>query len=323
MKNITKIFIISFICFFIAMSLGSYSYVKRDEIKIENKVGGSLFSPKVKERKEIEYYSTLEEAKEKSERINFLILGMEDVRTDTIILASFSPTDKKVDLINIPRDTYIHRKGYDDPTQRKINSVYQEHGIKGLKKTVSYILEDIDIHHHIILDYKGVEKIVDELGGIEVDVPFNMKYDDPMSDPPTSIDIKKGKQLLNGKNSIDFLRYRKGNDNSGYLEGDIGRIKAQQDFMASFIDKSLDNMITVIRNGYGYLKTDISLLSSVTYGRNAIGMKKDDFEVQILPGESEFKKVKKRILSYYIYDKKEINKVIKELYNVKDPGSSD
>lgn len=301
------------------MLLGSYSYVKKDDIKIEDKVGGSLFLPKPKEEKKIEYYSSLEEAKIKSKRINFLILGMEDVRTDTIIFASFCPDSKKVDLINVPRDTYIHRKGYNDPTQRKINSVYQDHGIKGLKKTVSYILEDIDIHHHILLDYKGVEKIVDELGGIKVDVPFNMKYEDPTSDPPTKISIDKGEQLLNGKDSMDFLRYRKGNDNNGYMEGDLGRIKAQQGFLTSLIGKSQDNMLTVIKSGFGHVKTDVNLIDSISYGRKAIGIDKDDFSIHILPGEAEFKKVNKRILSYYIYDKKEINQTIKKIYNVKDP----
>lgn len=323
MKKITKIIIISFICFSIAMSLGSYAYVKRENLKIENKVGGSLFLSKPKEKKEIEYYSSLEEAKKKSNRINFLILGMEDVRTDTIMFASFCPDSKKVDLINIPRDTYIHRKGYNDPTQRKINSVYQDHGVKGLEKTVSYILEDIDIHHHIILEYKGVEKIIDDLGGIEVDVPFHMKYDDPTSKPPTNIDIKKGKQLLKGKDAMDFLRYRKGNDSSGYVEGDIGRIKAQQDFITSFVEKSLDNIIVVIKNGFNHVKTDISFLESASYGKKAIGIGKNDFSTHILPGESEFKKVNKRILSYFIYNKKQVNEMIKKIYNVKDPESYD
>lgn len=300
------------------MWLGSYSYVKKDDIKLENRIGGSLFIPKPKE---IEYYTSLEEAKKKSKRINFVIIGMEDVRTDTIIFASFCPDTKKVDLINIPRDTYIHRKGYNDPTQRKINSVYQDHGVNGVKKTVSYILEDIDIHHHVILNYEGVEKIIDEFGGIEVDVPFDMKYEDPMSNPPTKIDIKKGKQLLMGKDAMDFLRYRKGNDNNGYLEGDLGRIKAQQDFMTAFIEKSLGNIITVIRNGFGQVKTDVTLLDSASYGRKAIGIEKDDFSIQMLPGKSEFKNVNKRILSYYIYNKKEINEKIKDIYKVKDPES--
>lgn len=316
MKKFAKVFIISFICFSIAVLIGSYSYVKKEDIKLENNIGGSLF---VTKPKEIEYYPDLGEAIKKSKRVNFLILGMEDVRTDTIILASFCPDIKKVDLVNIPRDTYIHRRGFNDPTQRKINSIYQDHGAKGVKKAVSHILEDIPIHHHIILDYEGVEKIVNELGGIEVDVPFHMKYEDPTAEPPLNINIPEGKQLLDGKMSLDFLRYRKGNNKNGYIDGDLGRIRAQQDFMTSFIGKATENILTVITKGFGHIKTDISLIDSIAYGRKVMGMTKEDFKLNTLPGKGEFKKVNKRVLSYYIYDRKESNKTIKNIYKVKDP----
>lgn len=312
-KAFAKVFFISLISFSIATLIGSYSYVKKDRVKLENNIGGSFFSTKAKE---VEYYSTLDEGIKKSEKVNFLILGMEDVRTDTIILASFSPELKKMDLINIPRDTYIHRKGYNDPTQRKINSIYQDHGVKGVKKAVSYILGDIPIHHHVILDYEGVRNIVDGIGGIEVDVPFHMKYEDPTSKPPLKIDIGEGKQLLDGESSLEFLRYRKGNNN-GYVDGDLGRIKAQQDFIGSFISKASDNILTVIRNGFGHVKTDISLMESISYGSKAIGMTKEDFILGTLPGKAEFKKVNKRILSYYIYDRKGSKEIAEKIYNVK------
>lgn len=313
MKRFIKIFFISIICFSIAIVLGSYSYLKKDDMGIEKQIGGSLVVTKAKE---IESYDNLKEARERSNRKNILILGMEDVRTDTIILASFCPDGKKVDLINIPRDTYIHRKGYNDPTQRKINSIYQDHGVKGVKKTISYILEDIPIHHYIILNYKGVENIVDKLGGVEVEVPFHMKYEDPTAKPPVKIDIEAGKQILDGKKSLEFLRYRKGNNN-GYADGDLGRIRAQQEFIKSFIDKSSENMLTVITNGFSHVKTDISLIDSIAYGRKAMGMTKEDFNLYTLPGKSEFKKVNKRILSYYTYDKGETLKTIEEIYKIK------
>ena len=56
---------------------------------------------------------------------------MEDIRTDTIIFASFDPDTKKVNVISIPRDTYIHRKGYNIGEQRKINAIYGEPWCRG------------------------------------------------------------------------------------------------------------------------------------------------------------------------------------------------
>lgn len=328
MKVFSKVFIVSFICFFLAIFIGSYSYVKEKDIDLKADIESgfyekiyiskSIIKKLETQPKEPEIYSNLKEAIEKSERVNFIIMGMEDIRTDTIIFASFCPNTKKVSLMNIPRDTYIHRKGYDTAEQRKINSVFGDHGVLGVKKTVSYILEDVPVHHYVMLDYKGVEKIVDEIGGVEVDIPFNMKYKDPLATPPLNINISPGKQVLDGKTSLDFLRYRKENNNKGgYKDGDLGRIKAQQEFIQSFIGKSSDNALTVIRKGFSHVKTDVSLLDLLSYGKKALGMNKEDFEMITLPGNPEFKKVGKKVLSYYTYNKSETTKILEKIYNVK------
>lgn len=333
MRSFVKVFILSFFLFILSLSIGSFAYIKDKGISLENDVVSeeseeeineeknifdSIVTKLETERKEPESYSTLEEAFEKSNRINFLIMGLENVRTDTIIFASFCPDSKKVDLINVPRDTYIHRKGYDAAEQRKINSIYGDHGALGVKKAVSHILNNAPIHHIITIDYEGVKKIVDALGGVEVNVPFHMKYIDPYDNPPLYIDIPPGNQLLGGENALKFLRYRKGNNNKGgYADGDLGRIKAQQEFLKSFIDKVSDNLITTIIKGFNHVKTDINLFTAISYGRKALGMTKDDFNMRILPGKAEFRKIGKKVLSYYIYDKDDITKMLNEIYNVK------
>ncbi|MCK9444268.1 MAG: LCP family protein [Tissierellaceae bacterium] len=332
MKTFSKVFIVSFLCFLLALYIGSSSYVKENHIKLESNVNHSgkkeiekIIIEKIEVKpKDIEEYDNLKEAMEKSNRVNFLFMGLEDTRSDTIMFASFCPDTKKIDIINIPRDTYIHRKGYDGAEQRKINSIYREHGALGMKKTVSYILNEVPIHHVVTLDYEGVVKIVDGLGGVEVDVPFHMKYDDPTAKPPLKIDISPGKQVLDGKNSLGFIRYRKGNNNKGgYIDGDLGRIKAQQEFIKSFIAKASDNLITVVTKGFQHVKTDMSLFTSLSYGRKALGMGTEDFNISTLPGRAEFKKVGKKVLSYYIYDKEKINKALEEIYNVNSPNQSD
>ncbi len=328
MKRFYKVFIVSAIFFFIAVYIGANSYIQEKNIVLEGNMGFGFYEniniaktivKKLEiEPKQAEVYSSLKEAVEKSNKINILILGMEGIRTDTIILANFCPDSKKVNLINIPRDTYIHRKGYNNAELRKINSVNGAHGIPGVKQTVSYILDGIPIHHHIILDYKGVENIIDQLGGVEVDVPIHMKYKDPSSKPPLNIDIPPGKQILDGKKSLDFLRYRKGNNNKGgYIDGDIGRIRAQQEFVRSFIDKAKDDIIVSLRKGIKHIKTDISIMDSLSYGRKTIGMTNDDLELIILPGKSEFRKINKKVLSYYIYNKSEVTNLLEKIYNVK------
>lgn len=327
MKTFLKVFIVSLLFFFVAFYIGAGIYVEQNNAELEDNFGigfaenisipETILTKLEVKPKEAEKFSSLEEALENSNRLNFLVLGMEDIRSDTIILGSFCKDSKKIDLVAIPRDTYVHRKGYNDGEKRKINSVYYDHGIDGVKQTVSYILQEIPIHHHIMIDYEGVEQIVDLVGGVEVDVPFPMRYKDPTSKPPLDIDIKAGNQVLDGKESLDFIRYRKGNNRMGYRDGDLDRIKAQQAFLKSFASKAMDNVITVITKGFKHVKTDIKILDALAYGRNVIGISSDDIEFRLLPGKSDFREVNKRIYSYYIFNDREIKSMLEEIYNVK------
>lgn len=323
MKKFWKIFIVCFILFAVAFSLGSYSYIRIEEEKANPNIGGAEYKEEILEEKKqkpknVKEYNSLEDAIKNSSRVNVLVVGMEDSRTDSIIFGSFDPDNKKVNMISIPRDTYIHRKGYDSPQQRKINAIYGVHGIEGVKESVSHILEGVPIHHHVILDYDGVEAIIDSIDGVEVVVPFHMKYSDPSSKPPLNIDIKEGKQTLSGKESLGFLRYRKGDNDVGYIDGDLGRIKAQQEFLKSFTNKVLTYRLPkVIKNGFEYVETDIKILQGLSYSKNAIGIKSEDFSFTTLPGEGEFKKINGKLPSYFIYDSLQIKEMLDNMYKVK------
>lgn len=325
MKTFTKVFIVSILFFVVAYYMGGFSYIKEknlsnqdydfgffDAEKIPNIVYSKLATPP----KEDEVYSSFGDAKLGSSRTNFLIVGMEDVRTDSILLASFNKDNKKLDIISIPRDTYILRKGHNRGEERKINSIYNDHGIDGVKKAVSHILEDIPIHHHVILDYDGVKKIIDLVGGVEVNVPRNMVYEDHIADPPLYINLKKGIQTLDGKNTLDFIRWRKDNRNKGYIDGDLGRIKAQQQVIGGLTNKVKDNMLNVIIKGFKYIKTDINIIEAVGYGRNAIGMNEDSIKIFTLPGESDLRIYNRKMYSYFIYNKDGVKKMLEEMYNV-------
>lgn len=316
MKTFLKIFIVSLVFFIVAFFLGTQAYIKENNSNLEENINNNGLKVPNTNIQDTSEYLTLAEAFEKSPRINFLILGMEDVRSDTIILASANPQSKKVNLISIPRDTYIHRKGYDRGEQRKINSVYHDHGIEGVEEILSYILVDIPIHHYIILDYEGVKEMVDLVGGVEVDVPFHMKYSDPHAKPPLSIDIPKGKQVLDGKKALEFIRYRK-----GYIDGDLGRIKAQQQFLKSFGSKAASNLFSLIPKAFKYVDTDMGLLQAASYGKIFSGVKDEDISFLTLPGIDEFRKIEGKNFSYYIYDEEGIIEKLEDIYNVKKQGN--
>lgn len=331
MRTFWKVFSISFIFFFVAMALGSYSYLKNEHednnLGIVSQIGGGKLEKQkeetqdkelektVEKEEEIikeESFSSLEEAIKKSKRINAVIMGMEDVRTDTIIFLSFDLNKKDVYAVSIPRDTYIYRKGYDLAEQRKINAIYESHGAEGMKQAVSYIFHQVPIHHYVVLDYEGVKNIVDSLGGVEVVVPFDMKYQDLSANPPLRINLKAGRQVLNGDKALQFLRYRK-----GYIEGDLGRIKAQQEFLKSFAKKALSfRLPVVIKNVYEYVETDISLFEALYYATKMLNMEGENIKFITLPGKPEFRKYGGKLLSYFIFNSQETKKLIEEIYNV-------
>lgn len=328
MKTFTKVFIVSFFCFFIALYIGAASYLSTNDIDINENMGFGFYEKedftkvilnKLEAKpKEEKVFSSMAEAFKNSSRINFLILGMEDTRTDSLLLASLNRDTKKIDVISIPRDTYVHRKGYNAGDLRKINAVYYSHGEEGVIKTVSYLLDDVPIHHHILVDYEAVKELVDIVGGVEVDVPFDMNYSDPTAKPPLKIDIKKGHQVLDGKNALDFMRWRKNNNNrGGYIDGDIGRIKAQQQLLSSLADKASNNIIQIITKGFKYIESDMGLIDLLSYGRSAIGIGKDDIKFMTLPGKPDMRPINKQVYSYYVHNQNDITKMMEEMYNVK------
>jgi len=316
MRTFIKVLIMSFLIGLLAFLIGGQSYIKNNDINPKDNIIAEDKNPipnkTLEKAQKNTVYNSLEEALNKSSRINFLILGMEDVRSDTIIFASLDQDNKSADLISIPRDTYLHRQGYNLGDQRKINSIYYSHGIDGVIKAVSYILGGAPIHHYAIIDYEGVEEIVDLVGGVEVNVPFHMKYDDWYSKPPLHIDIPEGNQVLNGKESLNFLRYRE-----GYPDGDLGRIKAQQEFLKSFASKAIKNAVFIIPKGLKYIKTDMSVFDALNYGKGSLDLNGESMNLFTLPGYDEFRNINGKNFSYYIFDKVGINAMLKNMYNVK------
>ncbi|MBR2742710.1 MAG: LCP family protein [Clostridia bacterium] len=157
---------------------------------------------------------------------NILVYGRDKVamNSDTIMVANFDATAGKINILHIPRDTvYIDDNGH----QHKINYVYATEGREGLIKELQQLL-GIHIDKYISITTDAFREIVDAIGGVEVDVPQDMQYEDPYQD--LVIDIKAGKQVLDGEKAEGFVRFR-----SGYYDADLGRIKAQKQFIAAFI----------------------------------------------------------------------------------------
>jgi LCP family protein required for cell wall assembly len=200
--------------------------------------------------------------------------------TDTIMLGSFDPKSKNFDVISIPRDTYYKRDGYSGAAWLKINSVMESDGVKAACESVHNILQGVHINYYAVINYDGVAKIVDAMNGVPIDVPFNMYYTDKKQE--LYINLKAGKQTLDGKHAIQFLRYRK-----GYTEGDLGRVDAQQTFVRAAVKKALGlNLPKVAKTVVDNVDSDMDIRAMLYLVSNASGVTSENIKSHLLPGAS-------------------------------------
>ena len=166
----------------------------------------------------------------------------------------------------------------------------------------------------MLFDKKVLREAVDALGGVEVDVPINMNYDDPAQD--LYIHIKKGKQKLTGKQAEQFVRFRKNNDGSGYPNGDIGRIATQQQFIKAMVGRvlepqnllKLEELFNIVVSN---TKTNVTLEILTSYTDDIVTFKKDRVNIYTLPGEGRYAE---NGLSYFFVDEEEMNKLLDETF---------
>lgn len=169
-----------------------------------------------------------------------LIVGTNEDNTDTILIAGYSPRTQEVSLLSVPRDTFIGKNIKKGLAKDKINAIYRLSGINQLLKEVN-TLTGLDIKNYVIVDTKGVVELVDAIGGVNFDVPIDMNYHD--SSQNLSIEVKKGYQLLNGKNAEGVVRFRHNDNGTTYpyeygIE-DIGRNRTQREFFKAALKQTI------------------------------------------------------------------------------------
>jgi LCP family protein required for cell wall assembly len=241
-----------------------------------------------------------------SERVNVLVLGVNDGLTDTIMLASYDMKNQKVDVISIPRDTYYYRNDYISPSAQKINAIFSSDGVIGTARAVSDVLLGIPINYYAVIDYNGVSKVVDSMGGVPMNIPFHMVYNDPYDTPPLKIDIAEGDQVLDGETAIEYLRYR-----HGYTQGDIGRVGAQQVFIKAAFKQAIGkDFINVIKTTIANVDSDLPLGMALKIGTKGLGLEAEAITTFLTPGASGTSNG----ASYWRTDSQEIELMIRQIY---------
>jgi LCP family protein required for cell wall assembly len=208
---------------------------------------------------------------EESGRINILLLGAAGEHkpggnlTDTIMVMSIDTKNKKVALLSLPRDLYVQIPNSQSYT--KINSLYpigikEGQGADLIKKKVEEIT-GISINYYLSIDFDGFEKIIDQIGGINVissrDI-YDARYPGPNYSYET-FSLSKGFHVFNGATALQYVRERHDDP-----EGDFGRAKRQQQVIQAVKNKlfsaatlfnvvALNNILDTLGSS---IKTDIS-----------------------------------------------------------------
>lgn len=243
--------------------------------------------------------------------INALVCGTNENLTDTILYIKYNVETGKIALMSIPRDTYVVN---DYCYGNKINGIYRGENVVPLVEEIQELL-DVKIDYYLFFDSELVHEIVDAVGGVEVDVPMRMKYDDPTQN--LHIDLKQGVQTLNGKQAEMFVRFRHNNDMTvGYRMGDLDRTKVQQTFIKAFISTALSpNNISkypdLIKIALEHTDTNVTIREGLKYATDATKIDTQNIVTLTAPGEAKYIDN----LSYFILDEEEAQKIIKEQFS--------
>ena len=245
----------------------------------------SSFEKKTNPEKKIEAVLQEEGLIKAKDKTTVMIMGVDervdDVgRSDTLMIATLDPSTDHAALLSIPRDTRVKIKGrgYD-----KINAAFAYGGEKLAENTVESFL-GIDIDHYLIVNTNSFVRLVDAIGGIDINVEKRMYYEDPWDDNGgLVIDIYPGLQHMDGEKAVTYVRYRD-------EEGDIGRVRRQQEFMAACMDKITSPSIipkipSIISEIMDAVQTDLSFREILGLAGALKDAQQNGLDMEMVPGK--------------------------------------
>ncbi len=258
---------------------------------------------------------------------NFLIVGRDRAASlaDVAMIVNFNVADSTVRIMQIPRDTYV---SYDNYWYHKINGVYRYYAeeqsetpeLDGIAGYAEFIEKNlcVKIHYYAMMDLDQFVNIVDALGGVEIDVPMDMKYNDPNQN--LKINLKAGKQTLTGAQAEQFVRFR-----SGFLQGDLGRVNMQKVFMAALF-KSVQKNVNITNIGtlcgiiVNNLSTNMSTTDMIYFANIAFKVDLKNVIMMTLPGLAGSGSDG---LSYYNMNRKAALEYVNGYFNIYDKPITD
>jgi len=247
------------------------------------------------------------QSKPKENESYFSLVNSVSGLTDTMMLVRLDPTQNKLSVLSIPRDTQAEIR---DHGLRKINEANALGGPSLAAESTSHLLGDVPIDRYLRVNVQAIEKLVDALGGVTVYVPKDMKYQDDSQH--LYINLKEGKQHLDGDKTLQLLRFRKDN------LGDIGRIQRQQMVTRALVEQALKpqtllkipDILSILQ---AYIDTNLTTEELFAIAGLAAQTKRNDVQMLMLPGD--FSRNGRREVSYWLPNQRKIQTLMTQYFD--------
>ncbi|WP_225913879.1 LCP family protein [Leptolyngbya ohadii] len=236
-----------------------------------------------------------------------------DGLSDSMLLVRFDPQSHQLTVLSLPRDTRTLVEG---AGTTKLNEANVYGGPALAARSVTELLGGVEIDRYVRINVQGVEKLIDALGGVKVNVPQDMSYKDDSQH--LYINLKKGEQLLNGAQAVQFLRFRYD------ALGDIGRVQRQQMFMRALVEQALKpttlsktpQVLSVIQSN---LDTNLNVEELIALAGFAAQTNRPNVKMLMLPGS--FSSSSEYEASYWLPNQFKIDALMQQYFGL--PATSD
>lgn len=190
---------------------------------------------------------------------------------DTLILITFNPKTLNATMISIPRDSYVPIACWSDKTENKITHA-AGYGTDCMMQTIEDYF-GINIDYYAKINFKGLVKLVNAVGGVEVNVDANQTLCTDDSSRGGQVCIDPGLQTLNGEQALVYARNRK-----QLVNGDFGRGQHQQEIILALMDKmktitSVSTFMDIMNTVSNSLDTNLTtkqILSFYNIGKDIV-----------------------------------------------------
>lgn len=205
------------------------------------------------------------------DKFTVLLAGIDDFgEADAIMVGLLDGEAGTLNMVSIPRDTLVNASG----ESKRLRLVYNEGGAEALRQAVAGLL-GFEPDCCIAAGTGALAELVDTVGGVEFNVPVDMKYSDPSRG--LYIDLEAGLQRLDGEQTLDVLRYQ-----SGYDSGDFGRIETQQALLEAIAEQflslgSIPHIAEAAEILSGSMTTDLSTEAAIALAGQLLGCKDVSF----------------------------------------------